>query len=219
MTLRIGLSVALVGLAVAGLATLSFLMDRNPYPVSHTGGSGLGFALFLVLVTILGLIVMVVGLVLAGVGALAKRPGEGTPLMLWLGVACLGLVPLGPLSAQNPELRVTLKGHTGPVFSVAFSPDGKTLATESEDQRIRLWDVKTGKERVTEFEAEHVGVSTAMSPGPPELILKGKLWGRAVLLHVSLGPPEDLGATEVIDLREPGGSGVGGKGRPAVLRP
>jgi hypothetical protein len=30
MTLRIGLSVALVGLAVSGLATLPFLMDWNP---------------------------------------------------------------------------------------------------------------------------------------------------------------------------------------------
>ena len=67
-------------------------------------------------------------------------------------------------------------------------------------------------EFLTEFEAEHVGVSTAMSPDPPELILKGKLWGKAVLLHVSLGPPEDLGATEIIDLRDdPGGSGAGEK--------
>ena len=79
--------------------------------------------------------------------------------------------------------------------------------------------VNFDSEFLTEFEAEHVGVSTAVSPAPPELILRGKLWGKAVLLHVCLGLPEDLGATEIIDLREPGGSGVGGQGRPAVLRP
>jgi hypothetical protein len=65
---------------------------------------------------------------------------------------------------------------------------------------------------LTEFEAEHVGVSTAVSPAPPELILKGRLWDKAVLLHVCLGLPEDLGATEIIDLRGPGESGVGDKG-------
>jgi WD domain, G-beta repeat len=34
-----------------------------------------------------------------------------------------------------------LTGHTGPVYGVAFSPDGKLLATTSRDDAIRLWDV------------------------------------------------------------------------------
>jgi hypothetical protein len=76
MTPRAGLFVALVGLVMAGLATLSFLMDWNPYPVNHTGGAGLGFALFLILVAILGVIVMVGGLILAAVGVLANQSGN-----------------------------------------------------------------------------------------------------------------------------------------------
>ena len=35
----------------------------------------------------------------------------------------------------------TLAGHTGWVISVAFSPDGQTLASGSSDQTVRLWDV------------------------------------------------------------------------------
>src|SRR5271156_1780720 len=65
-----------------------------------------------------------------------------------LGVACLGL-PLSPLSAQEPKLRNTLKGHTDLVISVAYSPDSKTLASGSQDKTIKLWDVATGKELAT----------------------------------------------------------------------
>jgi WD40 repeat protein len=38
-----------------------------------------------------------------------------------------------------------LPGHTNWVRSVAFSPDGKTLASSSEDETIKLWNPNTGE--------------------------------------------------------------------------
>ncbi|MEB3830403.1 WD40 repeat domain-containing protein, partial [Phormidium sp. CCY1219] len=35
-----------------------------------------------------------------------------------------------------------LEGHSGPVLSVSFSPDGKTLATASVDCTARVWRVE-----------------------------------------------------------------------------
>ncbi|WP_228036643.1 WD40 domain-containing protein [Dolichospermum flos-aquae] len=43
------------------------------------------------------------------------------------------------------NLLQTLTGHSSLVYSVAYSPDGQTLASASWDKTIKLWNVNTGK--------------------------------------------------------------------------
>ncbi len=43
----------------------------------------------------------------------------------------------------------TLKGHRNNVLSVAFSPDGKYLASGSYDNTVKLWSIESQKEVTT----------------------------------------------------------------------
>jgi WD40 repeat protein len=63
-----------------------------------------------------------------------------------------------PCYANKPELIVRT-GHSGPVCSIAFSPDGQTLASGGVDGTIKLWDVSSGQE-VGGFPADTFEVSS-----------------------------------------------------------
>jgi WD40 repeat protein len=60
------------------------------------------------------------------------------------------LLSLSVSQAQPPanalNITNTLEGHKELVYSVAHSPDGKTLASGSFDKSVKLWDLSTGKE-------------------------------------------------------------------------
>jgi WD40 repeat protein len=52
----------------------------------------------------------------------------------------------GVWDAATGQRLLRLEGHDGAVKSVAYSPDGKTIATGGADKTARLWDGATGKE-------------------------------------------------------------------------
>jgi len=49
-------------------------------------------------------------------------------------------------AGATPKAVHSLTGHMNRVTSVAYSPDGTSIATASWDGSARIWDVKTGKE-------------------------------------------------------------------------
>ncbi len=65
------------------------------------------------------------------------------------------------LAAAAPPEPQTLKGHEGWVGGVAFSPDGKVLATAGADATVKFWDASTGK-KLASLEA-HGDVVTAVA--------------------------------------------------------
>jgi WD40 repeat protein len=46
---------------------------------------------------------------------------------------------------RTGQLRAVLEGHREIVWSVAFSPDGQTVMSGSEDGTVRLWGVASGR--------------------------------------------------------------------------
>jgi len=70
---------------------------------------------------------------------------------------------LNPAAVNSDDVRVAiLSGHTGAVFAVAFSPDGKQLLTGGFDGKVRVFEIPAGT-LVKEFVPVPVGASAQAS--------------------------------------------------------
>jgi WD40 repeat protein len=71
---------------------------------------------------------------------------------------------ISPVTANQLKLAHTLTGHTDWVRSVAYSPDGQTIASGSDDNTIKLWRVSDGTEILTLTRHTYAVFSVAYSP-------------------------------------------------------
>jgi WD40 repeat protein len=99
-----------------------------------------------------------------------------------------GTVPLLHLrEVHTGKIRRRFMGPNEPIRTLAVSPDGRLIASASEDGRLRLWDVGAGRQ-LTHFEA-HTGKVTCLlfSADSRKLVSCGEdttglLWDVAALL-------------------------------------
>jgi WD40 repeat protein len=96
--------------------------------------------------TILAATVIAAGLA-AGVLAATREPPSDPPPPVVAKQAAPAAAPPAKASGDTATKPVhLLSGHINRVTSVAYSPDGTSIATASWDGSARIWDVKTGKE-------------------------------------------------------------------------
>ncbi|PGH06950.1 hypothetical protein AJ80_08082 [Polytolypa hystricis UAMH7299] len=113
----------------------------------------------------------------------------------------LGRAP--PMEDSWTPMIQALAGHLETVRIITFSPDGKQIATGSEDGIIKLWDTVTGSLQQTL--SGHSKKTTAMAFLPDsKLIMSGAYEGSVMLWDTTTGDRQDWFHLQSPEERDPG---------------
>jgi len=83
-------------------------------------------------------------------------------------------------AVNNSLVNTFLRGHTSAVNSVAFSPDGKTITSGSQDSSIILWEVGSGKQ-LAQLKG-HTDEVTSVAFSPDGKTLASGSWDHTIIL-------------------------------------
>ncbi|MDQ1295309.1 MAG: hypothetical protein QG608_3194, partial [Actinomycetota bacterium] len=107
---------------------------------------------------------------LAGLALVSLVGGGG----VWLGTRPWEeREPVAPESVRG-QILFTLEGHGEAVEGATYSPDGDTIATVGQDDTLRLWDARTGKE--LKVLTEHDRTVSGVSFSPDGTLLATSSW-------------------------------------------
>src|SRR5438270_6241033 len=81
-------------------------------------------------------------------------------LVATLGAGCFSISVFGQEPAADAKV---LMGHTDPVYSVDFTPDGSLIVTGSFDKTVKLWDAATKKPVRTFYGHTNLVLTVAVS--------------------------------------------------------
>lgn len=106
-----------------------------------------------------------------------------------------GIIYLWDLNYSEKPRAFT--GHTGHIWGLAFSPDGKRLVSGSSDKTARIWDVEAGEEIATLPLAEPI-TTRALAFSPCGSVIAGGMFGQLYVwcaekltLLKTIAQPED----------------------------
>lgn len=136
---------------------------------------------------------------------------------------CIAFVMLATarVFADRQPPDITLSGHGGPVFDVAFSPDATRVASVGDDGKVKIWDVPGKKELFTidgaRSSSNHVRV---MPDGTTAIVLGSENNLLAIDLQSgksrSMALPAQAGGANSFDL-SPDGKTIALTGRGSLI--
>ena len=96
----------------------------------------------------------------------------------------------------RPLLSRRLEGHAGAILSVAFSPDGQTLASGSDDGLIMVWDVADPQPRGRPLAGHTNAVNSVAFSPDGRLLASGSADQTIILWEAATGRPHGQPLTE-----------------------